>query len=114
MIPKLTSAIISLHQAVGTVSKKLNSVEKHMRHIQSNVNAEIATATANPIQIPHFTSVWTQSTKSNVPIDLPSLVDNKLDIEEDDFNSLAENSMSCNYQFNCTNLSIQSPFDKAP
>jgi len=82
LIPQLTSAIISLHQAVGTVSKKLNSVEKHMRHIQSNVSAAIATA----IPIPHFTSFWTQSTKSNVPIDLPSLVDDKLDIEENDFN----------------------------
>jgi len=84
LIPQLTSAIVSLHQAVGTVSKKLNSVEKHMRHIQSNVSAAIATATAIPI--PHFTSFWTQSTKSNVPIDLPSLVDDKLDIEENDFN----------------------------
>ena len=32
LITQFTSAIISLHQIVGTVSEKLNSLEKHLRH----------------------------------------------------------------------------------
>jgi len=39
LISQLTSAVISLHQIVGTVSKKLNSLEKHLRHSHADLKA---------------------------------------------------------------------------
>lgn len=45
MISQLTSSVISLHQIVNTVSKKLNSLEKHLRHSQADLKA----VNANPV-----------------------------------------------------------------
>ena len=45
MISKLTSAVISLHQIIDTVSKKLNSLEKNLRHS----HADFVAANANEI-----------------------------------------------------------------
>jgi hypothetical protein len=45
LISQLTSAVISLHQIVGSVSKKLNSLEKQLRHSQADSKA----VNANPV-----------------------------------------------------------------
>ena len=50
MISQLTSAVISLHQIVGSVSKKLNSLEKHFRHSHADLKAANANSVSQ-IQI---------------------------------------------------------------
>ena len=50
LISQLTSLVVSLHQIVGSVSKKLNSLEKHLRHSHADLKVPNANSVSQ-IQI---------------------------------------------------------------
>ena len=82
LISKLTSAVISLHQIVSNVSKKINSLEKHIRHS----HADMKVANANLI--------------SHVQIMLPDeLDDHESGVQFDESITLIDvQSTTANYQ----------------